>query len=863
MNERTIYLAALGFSDPAERSKHLDQACAGNAKLRQQVDALLAADARSGEFLDVPAVQQIADNPEVTQTFRVETEDEFDLAYLTLSTKPGSLGTLRHYEVMQVLGQGGFGTVLKAFDEKLHRLVAIKVLSRQLAATSPPRKRFLREARAVAAIKHENVVQVYSVEEQPLPYIVMEFVDGATLQDKMDEAGPIEVPEVLHIGRQIAAGLAAAHCLGLIHRDIKPVNILLEKGVVQKVKITDFGLARTADDASLTQSGTITGTPLYMAPEQTKGAKLDFRADLFSLGSVLYALACGHPPFRAPTTLAVLRRVAEDTPRPLQEIIPETPDWFVAIIDKLLAKEPADRFQTAQEVADLLGLCQSKLQAGVTPKAVALGLTPAPVEPLAKAESKRKKFPVAGVAAGVVLMFTVTAVGLFFLNKIKNDSTVAVVPPTTPAVPSPLTSTDPDRKALEWLIEQQAEFGYSDSSGHHVITKGMKVELPAGEIRLNSLKLTKVEYTTDRDLERFRGLKSLDTVVLVQTDFFDAGCEHIATLPSLQKLHLNDTKITDAGLKHLAQAAKLDLLQIGGTTITDEGLQHLAGLGSLKQLLVYKTGVSETGVKKLSAALPKCKIESDYGTYDPSSTFKNSLGMEFVKVPKGTGWLGGGAGKQGETKVVIERDFYLGKYEVTQEEWKAITGQNPSHLSRSGGGKDAVKDIADADLKRFPVESVSWDDCQLFIKKLNEKAKETGWVYRLPKEAEWEYACRGGPVDKAESAFDFYFAKPTNQLRPDQANFMPDQEKGRLGLQRTCTCKVGLYQPNQMGLFDMHGNAHEWCENSHTADGATRANRGGSWSIGADGCRSAYRGTREPSYRSLRLGFRLALVPAW
>ena len=127
-------------------------------------------------------------------------------------------------------------------------------------------------------------------------------------------------------------------------------------------------------------------------------------------------------------------------------------------------------------------------------------------------------------------------------------------------------------------------------------------------------------------------------------------------------------------------------------------------------------------------------------------TFTNSLGMEFVLVPKGKSWLGGGGGKPGDKEVEITHDFYLGKYEVTQEEWEKVMGSNPSHFSRTGGGKDAVKDIADAELKRFPVENVSWDDAQLFLERLNKREKEAGWVYRLPKEAEWEYACRGGPM---------------------------------------------------------------------------------------------------------------------
>ncbi len=235
---------------------------------------------------------------------------------------------------------------------------------------------------------------------------------------------------------------------------------------------------------------------------------------------------------------------------------------------------------------------------------------------------------------------------------------------------------------------------------------------------------------------------------------------------------------------------------------------------------------------------------------------KNALGMEFVKVPKGTGWLGGGAGNQGETKVVIEQDFYLGKYEVTQEEWEAVTGLNPSHFSRNGAGKDAVKDITDADLKRFPVEMVSWDDCQLFIKRLNEKEKDTGWVYRLPKETEWEYACRGGPVDKLDSAFDFYFAKPTNTLLPDQAKFeFPKALKQ--------TSKVGSYEPNRLGLHDMHGNVWEWCEDTEkVADGASlRVARGGGWHSDSGHVPAASRSAHPPSGQSNNIGLRLARVP--
>ena len=311
MTERAIFEAAVDLQNAAERAAFLDAACAGDSVLRSRIEALLVSHPSPGHYPNVPVVElldpvvdpqsletialPISREPIVEQKSDPADDDDDmaaapDLSFLLPSSKPGSIGTLGHYEILQVLGKGGFGIVFKAFDEKLHRYVAIKVMNPQLAVTSPPRKRFLREARSAAAIKHENVVQVYSVEELPLPYLVMEYVEGHTLQEKLDGNGPIEVSELLHLGRQMASGLAAAHAQGLIHRDIKPGNILIEAGAEQKVKITDFGLARTADDASITRTGPISGTPMYMAPEQAQGLPLDHRADLFSLGSVLYQM---------------------------------------------------------------------------------------------------------------------------------------------------------------------------------------------------------------------------------------------------------------------------------------------------------------------------------------------------------------------------------------------------------------------------------------------------------------------------------------------------------------------------------------------------------------------------------------------
>ena len=257
-------------------------------------------------------------------------EDDWSLNFLAPTDWPDSLGRLGTYEVKGVLGRGGMGIVLKAFDPALNRNVAIKVLSAPLASCGAARRRFLREARAAAAVVHVHVVSVFAVvETSGLPFLVMEYVPGRSLQDRLDRLGPLSLQEVLRIGMQTAAGLAAAHAQGLVHRDVKPANILLENGV-ERVKLTDFGLARAAADAGLTQSGVVAGTPNYMAPEQARGESTDHRADLFSLGSTLYAMCTGHPPFRAESAVAVLRRVSDDTPRPVRAINPDMPEWLEA-----------------------------------------------------------------------------------------------------------------------------------------------------------------------------------------------------------------------------------------------------------------------------------------------------------------------------------------------------------------------------------------------------------------------------------------------------------------------------------------------------------------------------------------------------
>jgi tRNA A-37 threonylcarbamoyl transferase component Bud32 len=351
------FFAALEQATLAERVAYLDEACAGNEPLRRQVEGLLAAYPQVGQFLERPVVEA-----EGVAGLGGSDSAAADLSFLAPSSEPGSLGRLDHYEVLEVIGRGAAGIVLRARDTKLLRVVALKVLAAPLAASGTARRRFAREARAAAAIRDDHVVAIHAVRaEAPVPYLVMDYIDGGNLEALLRRGGPLEVKEVLRIGMQVARGLAAAHQHGLIHRDVKPANILLENGV-QRVKLTDFGLARAADDASLTQSGFIAGTPPYMAPEQAASEPIDARADLFSLGSVLYELCTGRPAFRAPTTVAVIKRVCDETPRSIREVNPDISEPLCRVIDRLHAKKPADRPASAAEVADLLARLLADLQ---------------------------------------------------------------------------------------------------------------------------------------------------------------------------------------------------------------------------------------------------------------------------------------------------------------------------------------------------------------------------------------------------------------------------------------------------------------------------------------------------------------------
>ncbi len=376
------------------------------------------------------------------------------LDWLGPTDDPRMLGRVNSYEVLAVIGNGGMGVVLKALDPGLNRIVAIKVLAPHLAASATARIRFSREAQAAAAITHDNVIDIYSVSQfNGLPFLVMPYARGPSLQLRLDQHGPLPIVEILRIGYQIASGLAAAHEQGLVHRDVKPSNILFVDDV-DRLLITDFGLARTVDDASVTQPGVIAGTPQYMSPEQARGDAVDGRSDLFALGSVIYALATAWVPFSAETNFGLLRKITDDDPRPITELNPEIPDWLGKIVNNLHAKDCHRRFQTADEVAEVLKSCLAYVQNPATESAPSIKLS----------RNNHRSFAIRNVLAGFagLLVIGILAFAMFTFAK-RSDSIAedgvlefnsnSILDSTTPSIEAHATDLDfVTRKRLKAIV---------------------------------------------------------------------------------------------------------------------------------------------------------------------------------------------------------------------------------------------------------------------------------------------------------------------------------------------------------------------------------------------------------------------------
>jgi serine/threonine protein kinase len=363
---------------------------------------------------------------------------------------PDELGRLGGYRVLAILGQGGMGRVYRAEDPVLRRHVALKVMTASAAAQPGAKERFLREARAAAALQHDHVVPIYQVgEECGLPFLAMPLLAGETLEARLQRERRLSMAEVLRLGRETAEGLAAAHAKGLIHRDIKPLNLWLETpegAALPRVKILDFGLARAAEgDGPRTRAGVIVGTPAYMSPEQVNGQAVDGRSDLFSLGCVLYRMAAGAAPFRGPSLTSVLLAVAEHHPPPPSALRAEVSLALSELVMRMLAKDPAQRPTSARAVVEALGAIERGL-VSTSPAAPEKGH----VRPSPSAKSSDRRWW-RWIAAAGVLMAAAVVLAVSLPRYWSSDLTTAPEALTTKPAVTPMA---PPKGSLDVLLYQ-------------------------------------------------------------------------------------------------------------------------------------------------------------------------------------------------------------------------------------------------------------------------------------------------------------------------------------------------------------------------------------------------------------------------
>jgi serine/threonine-protein kinase len=371
------------------------------------------------------------------------------------------------FKVLRRLGQGGMGQVYLVEQISLRRKVALKVLKPELAANEISLKRFESEALNVAQANHANIVQVYAIGLwNGLRYMALEYVEGLNLREYLAKRGSPTVPLALSIMRQVAAALVEAAEHSIVHRDIKPENILLtRKG---QVKVADFGLARcfAADQqaVNLTQSGVTMGTPLYMSPEQVQGHATDSRTDIYSFGVTCYHMMAGEPPFRGDTPFEVALQHVQTEPKPLGEIRPDLPPGLCAIVHKMMAKEPANRYQTARDLLQDVIRLRNSLTGSLKSPTGSISLIATEVEPLVALEAEASQIPRKrrwlswAVVVSILLALFGGAVLGYFHNH-PPAASVSTQPPTKDALvsltkPSANTALEEKEKTLRQLAKE-------------------------------------------------------------------------------------------------------------------------------------------------------------------------------------------------------------------------------------------------------------------------------------------------------------------------------------------------------------------------------------------------------------------------
>ena len=497
---------------------------------------------------------------------------------------PPELADHPRYHVLGLLGQGGMGAVYRAEQRRLGRLVALKVIRPGLTRQSSFVQRFRQEARAAGQLDHPNIVRAHDADEAAgLHFLIMEYVEGTTLAELVRVRGPLPPTEAAAYVRQAALGLQHAHDRGMVHRDIKPQNLMLAAGDV--VKVLDFGLARLPDgadgpagaapDGPLTGAGAVMGTADYIAPEQAADPRrADIRADIYALGCTLFYLLTGRPPFPDGTVSEKLARHAGTSLPAVRALRPEVPPGLATVLARMTARDPEDRAATPAEVAGALEPCAAPFLA---------------VRPKGGGRWVKRRLTVAALAVLVAALL----VGLMALRPGTKPAPVAPPDPGTDprevaaraegkaVTPSP---APPEVPAAEMNEEEAVEA--VQRLGGQVVRDGAPGK-PVFSVRLANTR------TCDDDLRLLAAFPKLCDLDLSRTPITDAGLKHLTALTGLRWLTLSGIKVTDAGLKHVGVLTQLQTLDLSYTAVGDDGLKHLGGLTRLTALVLHGTKVTD------------------------------------------------------------------------------------------------------------------------------------------------------------------------------------------------------------------------------------------------------------------------------
>ncbi|MBY0523630.1 MAG: protein kinase [Gemmataceae bacterium] len=448
---------------------------------------------------------------------------------------------LGEYELLERIGVGGGGQVFKAVHRRMERTVAVKLLP----ATSP---RCHDEVKAAAQLIHPNVVTAFDAGEQDgLPFLVMEYVEGTDLARHVEQNGPLTVEQAIRCIKQAAEGLNHAHERGIIHRDVKPANLLLAQDGAAKV--LDLGLALAS------QHGQAAGTPSFMAPEQALAPdQADHRADVYALGCTLYFLLTGKPPFPGTTVIQNVVAHREAAPPSLRQVRPEVPAALDAVFLRMVAKQPQDRYQSMKEL----------------------------IVALERVGTRRRWQGL--VAIGIITLLLVGLVPFVLSRSGDHASTTAAHNATK------------DRETAAWALEVGGKITVVPASGGGEVAVNKAADLPAESFRITAIDLTATEVK-DADLDRVQALADLAVLRLNRTTISDAGLEKLHDLPQLAMLELVETQITDEGLKHLPPS--LTWLTLDGTLVTDAGLPYLEALPHLRELRLNRLRITDDGLARL------------------------------------------------------------------------------------------------------------------------------------------------------------------------------------------------------------------------------------------------------------------------